>query len=360
MTVQELTKQLAADRIEPLYFVSGEESWLAEQALTALRRHATSPDDLMNTHIFSGSEVDSSEIVAIAQTLPAFAPRRLIIVRDAERLAASDALTTYCKDPAPSTCLVIVMAKPDRRKSWIQTLSDRAVTVSCDPLKPPAVKTWLARETTARSLSLTDEAVAYLLARADGSLRALAQDLDKLSLSWLRGQRTPAGMEDLLALSPGRAAISVFDWADAVATGRASDAVAYAQALFTHEPPLLLLSILTGQWRKMIRYRALVDRGTAPSKASHALGLPPLAANRVSKGAEKRTLPELVGGLTWCMETDAAIKGGTLSPALAIERLVMALCEGSPPSSDRAVTGPWWPGLSARCEAVGVAGQARN
>jgi DNA polymerase-3 subunit delta len=360
MTVQELTKHLAADRIEPLYFVSGEESWLAEQALTAFRRHATSADDLMNTHLFSGSAVDPSEIVAVAQTLPAFAPRRLIIVRDAERLAASDALTTYCKDPSPSTCLVMVMAKPDRRKSWIHALLDRAVTVSCDPLKPPAVKTWLAREAASRDLSMTDEAVAYLLARADGSLRTLAQDLDKLALSRPQGQPTPAGMADLIALSPGRAAISVFDWADAVAARRSSDAVAYAEALLTHEPPLLLLSILAGQWRKMIRYRTLVDRGTPPSMALQALGLPPPAANRVSKGAEQRTLPALIGGLTWCMETDAAIKGGALSPDLAIERLVLMLCEDSPPSSDRAVTKPWWPGLSARCEAVGVAGQARN
>lgn len=361
MTLQDLTKQLAAGRIEPLYFVVGEESWLVEQALSALREHAATADDLMNTHVFSGGDIDPSEIVSIAQTLPASAPRRLIVVRDAERLAASDALTAYSKDPAPSTCLVIVMAKPDRRKSWIQAFADRAVTVACDPLKPAAVRTWLLREAAARGLALTDDAVTYLLARADGSLRALVHDLDKLALGRPREHRAPAGIEDLLALSPGHAAVSVFDWAHAVATGRASDAVAQAQALLRDEPPLLLLSILAGQWRKMIRYRALVDHGAAPSKAVHALGLPPFAATRVSEEARRRTLPELLGGLTWCMETDAAIKGGALSPSLAIERLVLALCEGSPPPPlDRAVTGPWWPGLSARREAVGVTGQARN
>ena len=360
MTSQELTKHLSAGRIESIYLLVGEESWLVDDALTTLRRYAAATDDLMNTHVFSGAEVSPSHIVAIAQTLPASAPRRLIIVRDAERLAASDALAGYCVDPAPSTCLVFVMTKLDRRKAWVQALVNRATTVACDPLKPAGLKAWLQRETAARGLSLSEEAVAYLVARADGSLRALLQDLEKLALSRPQGRKAPAGLEEIVALSPSSATISVFDWAHAVAVGQVNEAVAYAHRLVRDEAPLLLLSILAGQWRKMIRYRALVDEGAAPSKALHALGLPPFAASRVSEGAQRRTLPNLIGGLTWCMETDAAIKGGALSPALAIERLVLALCQSPQPPPGRAVTGPWWSRLSARWQAVGVAGQARN
>jgi DNA polymerase-3 subunit delta len=303
--------------------------------------------------------VSPAEIVAIAQTLPASAARRFVVVRDAERLAASDELAAYCADPASSTCLVLVMAKPDRRKAWVHVLTDHAALVTCDPLKPAAIKPWLQREAAARHLALTEDAAAYLVARAEGSLRALVQDLEKIALN-RRDSTTPSGIEDIAALSPGDASVSVFDWAHAVATGRTSDAVAHAQRLLREEAPLLLLSILTGQWRKMIRYRALVDQGSGAVQASQALGLPPFAAGRVAQGAQRRSLLELIAGLTWCLETDAAIKGGALSPVLAVERLVLALCEGSPPPSARATTGPWWPGLSARCEAVGVAGQARN
>lgn len=359
MTPQELTKRLAAGRIEPLYLVVGAESWLVDQALAALRRYAAATDDLMNTHVFSGAEVTPSEIVAMAQTLPALAPRRFIVVRDAERLGAVDALAAYCADPSPSTCLVFVMTKPDRRKGWVQALADRAATVTCDPLKPVALKTWLQREASSRGLSLSEEGAAYLLARSEGSLRALDQDLEKVALNQ-RDSPKSLGVEDLAALSPGDAPVTVFDWAHAVAMGRAGDAAAYAERLLRDEAPLLLLAILTGQWRKMLRYRALVADGVGASKAEQALGLPPFAANRVSEGARRRTLPELIAGLTWCLETDSVIKGGALSPALAIERLVLALCEGSPPPPGRAVTGAWWPGLSARGESVGVAGQARN
>jgi DNA polymerase-3 subunit delta len=359
VTPQELTKRLAAGQVEPLYLVVGEESWLADQALAALRRYAAATDDLMNTHVFSGADVTPIEVVAMAQTLPALALRRFIVVRDAERLPAADALTAYCTDPSPSTCLVFVMAKPDRRKGWVQALADRAATVLCDPLKPAALKAWLQREASSRGLSLTEEGAAYLLARSEGSLRGLAQDLEKLALNQRDSPKLP-GIQDLAALSPGETNVSVFDWAHAVAMGRTADAAAYAARLLRDEAPLLLLSILAGQWRKMLRYRALVADGSSGSKASQALGLPPFAASRVSEAAQRRTMPELIGGLTWCLETDAAVKGGALSPAIAIERLVLALCASSPPPSGRALTGAWWPGLSARGESVGVLGKARN
>jgi DNA polymerase-3 subunit delta len=358
VTPQELAKQLSAGRIEPLYLVVGEESWLADEALAALRRHAAPADDLMNSHVFSGAEVAASELVAIAQTLPALATRRFIVVRDAERLASSDLLADYCGDPAPTTCVVFITAKLDRRKSWAAALVKRAVTVACDPLKPAALRAWLQREASARGMRLGEDALAYLLARSDGSLRALAQDLEKLSLS-RPDAKAPITVEDLAILSPGEAAVSVFEWAHAVAMGKTTDAIAFARRLLQDEAPLLMLSILAGQWRKMLRYRALVDGGATAAQASSALDLPPFAAARVGDAARRRTAAQLIAGLTWCLETDAAVKGGTLAPALAMERLVSALCDGTPPSG-RTLTGAWWPGLSARGGAVGAAGQARN
>ncbi|MFZ5863592.1 MAG: DNA polymerase III subunit delta [Nitrospirota bacterium] len=359
MTPHELVKQLAAGRIDPLYLIVGEESWLADEALAALRRYAAPPDDLMNSHVFSGVETAAEDLVAVAQTLPAFATRRFIVLRDAERLASSDLLTAYCDDPATTTCLVFITAKLDRRKSWAGALAKRAVTVACDPLKPAALRTWLQREASARGFRLNDEALAYLLARADGSMRALSQDLETLTVSH-RGATGPLTTDELSVLSPGEAAVSVFDWAHAVAMGNPGDAIGATRRLLHDEAPLLMLSILAGQWRKMLRYRALIESGTAASAAAGALGLPPFAATRVADAAKRRSSTRLIAGLTWCLETDAAIKGGALQPTLAMERLVSALCEGEPAPTGRSLTGPWWPGLSARGDAVGVAGQSRN
>jgi DNA polymerase-3 subunit delta len=369
MTPHELARRLEAGRIEPLYLLTGEESWLVDEALAAFRRHVVPPGDVLNTHLYTGGEVTAPSVVAMAETLPAFGPRRLIIVREADRLGSSDTLVAYGQTPSPTTALVLVMTKPDRRKTVVQSLLRHAVVVACEPLSSRALREWLIRQATARGVTLTDEAVAYLQERSGGSLRALSHDIEKVALS--QGTTPgPLGVEHLDTVSPRGAASSVFEWAHIVAMGRTAPALGTLARLLRDEAPLLLLSILIGQWRKMIRCVALTEEGLPAGRMAQALEVPPFAVERVIEASKHRDPLELVAGLTWCLETDAALKGGALAGSVALERLVIALCRqgnrptgpgGEAPPAGRTVTGPWWPGLllrRGRRQAVGVTGQA--
>ncbi|MEO5657808.1 MAG: DNA polymerase III subunit delta [Nitrospiria bacterium] len=358
--LRELIRALEGGRIDPLYLLTGEETWLIDQALSAFRRHAVAIDDLLNTHLYSGLDVSPAEVVAMAETLPAFAARRLIIVRDAERLTGAESLTAYSARPSPTTCLVLAMAKPDRRKTVTQALLKHATVVSCDPLTGRALKEWIAGAAREQGLRLTDEAMLYLQERSGGSLRALSGDLEKLALSRTEGSG-PLGVEQLDIMSPGAAAVGVFDWAHAVALSKTRPALKQLHTLLQDEAPLLLVSILIGQWRKMVKCRDAMDRGIPQAQMAQALEIPPFAVGRVMDAARVHRPADLIAGLTWCLETDAALKGGALAGPLAVERLVMALCEGAAaPPLERSLTGPWWPGLLARRQAVGVAGQTRD
>ncbi len=369
MTLHELARRLEAGRIDPLYVLTGEEAWLVDETVAAFRRHAVPPGDVLNTHLYTGGEITAPSVVAMAETLPAFAPRRLIIIRDADRLGSSGALIAYCEAPAPTTVLVFVMTKPDRRKTVVQTLLRHAVVVACDPLSSRALQEWLIRQAATRGVTLTDEALAYLQERSGGSLRALSHDLEKVVLS--RGTTPgPLGIEHLDTVSPRGVTASVFEWAHLVAMGRTTPALDTLAQLLCDEAPLLLLSILIGQWRKMIRCVALADERLPAGRMAQALEVPPFAVERLIEASKRRQLLELVAGLTWCLETDAALKGGALAGSLALERLVIALCRqgarptghgSAVPPSGRTVTGTWWPGLllrGGRRQAVGVTGQA--
>lgn len=356
MTPHDLARRLEAGQIDPLYLVTGEESWLVDEALAAFRRGVVPEGDVLNTHLYAGADIEPASVTAMADTLPAFAPRRLIIVRDADRLPASDALTAYCANPSPATCLVLVMTKPDRRKTFVQAVLRRATVVACDPLTPERLREWLTRRAVALGLTLTDEAVAYLQESSGGSLRALAHDLDKVALG--RGPTDgPTGIDQLESVAPGVAATSVFTWAELVATGPIARALEGSSRLLRDEAPLLLVAILALQWRRMVRCRALLDQRVPHGRMASALGIPPRAVDPLLKAVRHRTSAELIAGLTWCLETDAALKGGPLDGSVAVERLVLVLCGGRDragtggepaPPLGRSLTGAWWPGLRTR------------
>ena len=357
MTPHDLARRIEAGQNDPLYLVTGEESWLVDEALAAFRRHVVPEGDVLNTHLYAGADIEPASLAAMADTFPAFAPRRLIIVRDADRLPASDALTAYCANPAPATCLVLVMTKPDRRKTFVQAVLRRATTVACDPLAPERIREWMTRRAASLGLTLTDEAVAYLQESSGGSLRALAHDLDKVSLG--RGPTDgPTGIDQLESVAPGGGTtISVFAWAELVATGPIARALEETSHRLRDEAPLLLLAILSLQWRRMARCRALLDQRVPQGQMAGKLGIPPRAVDPLLKAVKPRSPSELLAGLTWCLETDAALKGGALDGSVALERLVLALCggrdragtgQGPAQPTGRALTGAWWPGLLAR------------
>src|SRR5437879_5357560 len=94
-----------------VYVIDGEERLLVDEALRLLKSKvlaARAAD--FNLDVFNGREAGITKILIAARTLPCFAENRLVIVKEADKIAADeqDALLAYLADPSPSTVLVLL------------------------------------------------------------------------------------------------------------------------------------------------------------------------------------------------------------------------------------------------------------
>ena len=109
MTPVELARAIKQNQIPALLFLYGEESYLLQRDLRQLL-DAVLPvaDRDFNFDNLSAKEVRAETILDRARTFPVFAPRRLVLVKDAQLLSAEslDLLTSYLHDPSPETVLV--------------------------------------------------------------------------------------------------------------------------------------------------------------------------------------------------------------------------------------------------------------
>jgi DNA polymerase III delta subunit len=101
----------------------------------------------------------------------------------------------------------------------------------------------------------------------------------------------PTGIDQLESVAPGVAATSVFAWAELVATGPIARALEETSRRLRDEAPLLLLSILSLQWRRMARCRALLDQRVPQGRMASALGIPPRAVDPLLTAVRHRTPP---------------------------------------------------------------------
>src|SRR5512141_226880 len=121
MKPEEFEKEIRGGDVGPLYYIYGEEPYLVERGVKLLLAKAVSPEFReFNLNVYYGAEAKGAEIVEVAQTLPMFAERRVVVVRKSGALSAAalEILAGYVQDPSPSTCLIFQGEKIDQRKKF--------------------------------------------------------------------------------------------------------------------------------------------------------------------------------------------------------------------------------------------------
>lgn len=133
----ELPQSLARSGVMPLYAVVGEEDYLRDSSVAALRTAAlgAGAESGFNYDIFHGDDSSIADVLACAAEIPVFAERRVVVYKSVEKLPAREGekLLSYLASPNETTTFIVVGAKLDGRLKWTQALTKRAVTVNCAP-----------------------------------------------------------------------------------------------------------------------------------------------------------------------------------------------------------------------------------
>lgn len=333
MKPEELIKQLEKGRVDPVYFFSGEEGYLKEEAVRLLIASTVEPGtEEFCLDFIQGEATDASSILTLCSTLPMLADRRVVIVRDFQRLSQKDRelIATYAEHPASSATLVLITPKVDLTTILYARLSKTAHSVVFSSLYSDRIPAWLQQHATLYRKRMTREACEQLQAIIGTDLGQLATEIEKLSI--FVGGRPTIEAEDIEAtMGPSRAG-TVFDLAQAIGDKNLAQAHrAYSRAMDAGESPLALIAILvrhlTILWK--IRLMQQSRRSEDDIKKSLKLGW---GFNRYfpqyvtqSKLLAPKDLPL---GFEALLQADIALKSSVRSPKLVMTELLYDLCVG--------------------------------
>jgi len=356
----DLNSAIKKNGIASLYLVSGEEDYLRDQVVDTLKAavlgsagggtegggHATQDGGLeaFNYDLLFADESDAAEILSRAGQAPVFAPRRLVLLKAAEKLPAreGEALLPYLKAPCDSTTLVFVAVKLDGRLKFTQALNHSAVPIDCSPFAEPELRDWIGREAGKVGVALNEEAILLLKDLAlsyreleGGSLYRVRRELEKLAAYVTKGSMGgPAEVEAVRGTEPGA---SVFDLAAAIGArdhGRLLRVL--ARNLEAGEAPLRILGSLAWQYRRIWRAKDQLRQGGTESEAARMLRMPPF---KVRRFLDQFSDPSLQAAFRMFLDTDSKLKGGSAGkPKRVLESLLFVLAAGPAPAG-RAAAG---------------------
>lgn len=322
MTPAQVRAQIAAGDTAPVYLIesddlpSRQEVAQAFLALIDEGLHAFNVATFFARDATTAGDRDAlySDILSAARTMPMMAPRRLVIVHDAEALLApkrvkdddgdtaakprrakaatpAEEFEAYLQRPEPTTTLVLETAGLDRGRRVTKLLLAHAAVVNTAELKTvDDVARWLAARLDRDEMRIEPAAVRALVDAIGVELPRLRSEIDKLVL-YAAGESTitAAHVRDLVVSVDESS--GVFALIDFVAAGQAAAALREVEAL--------------------------LEAGSPPPMI---LGLVRTAAGKLRPEARARRAIAAV------LDADLAIKSSRGEPRHVLERLVVELC----------------------------------
>ena len=330
MNAAELDTAIKKNGLASAYLISGQEDDLRDRAVALIKAAVVGKEhgglDEFNVDVLYGDETDASEILMRSRETPAFAARRLVLVKSAERISAKEGelLLSYLRAPSDTTTLVFVTPKLDGRMKFALALKERAVTVECSSLSESHLLEWIRAEAGRLGLRLQEEAVLLLRDMADSTSLSMAKrELEKLACYVPEGQI--ANGADVNALRGTEMGASVFDLASAIGTRNRHRALRIlARNLEAGEAPLRVFGSLVWQYRQLWKAKEALSQPRGEFDAGRMLRLPPFKV-REFVGLFSET--HLRGAFRLFLGIDSRLKGaGATAPGVMLEGLLLDLC----------------------------------
>jgi DNA polymerase-3 subunit delta len=214
---EELLAQVEKRRIAPVYFFSGDEEFLKEEAVRRLIAATIEPGmEDFSLDFLEGDASDAASIITLLSTIPMLAERRLVVVRNFQKLPQKDreAVVAFAEKPVPGASLVLITPKVDLKTTLYARLDKASVSVVFPPLYPDKIPGWLQQRARIYGKRISLDACAQIQTLVGDNPGELDSELEKLAV-----------------FVGNRPSIESVDVDAALATARAGDGFDLARAI---------------------------------------------------------------------------------------------------------------------------------
>ena len=230
--MKSLNEDLKTGQFKQIYLLYGEEAYLKKLYKNRFVKAMVPEGDTMNYRYFEGKNTNPKEIIDLAETLPFFAERRLIVLENTGFLKnATPELAEYLKNMPETTYMIFVESELDKRGKLYKAIKEKGHIVELKRQDEKTLIRWILGMAKKEKLQMSEAAVRYLLAKTGNDMENLGQELEKLFCYCMNHTEiTAADIDEICTTQIGN---HIFDMVDAVAAKEQKKALDYYYDLLT-------------------------------------------------------------------------------------------------------------------------------
>lgn len=321
--MQRITQDITTGQLKQIYLLYGEEAYLVRQYRDRLLKAMLGGGDQMNVNRYEGKGVSVPEIIDMAETLPFFSDRRVIILENTELLkSGGEKLSEYLKSPAESCSFIIAEREVDKRSSLYKTIKKYGYAAEFGRQDAKTLQKWVLGILKREKKQISAQTLQLFLEGCGDDMENIRRELEKLLCFTL--DKEVITVEDVEEICVPQIQNHIFDMTEAIAAGNSERALGlYYDLLALREPPMRILALIARQFNLLVQVKELAEKGYPQSLIAEKVGLHGFVAGKYMRQAAGFKIPFLKQALEDCAEADYDIKSGKLAERLSVELLIV-------------------------------------
>ena len=324
------------ETIYPIYVVFGQDRrrvWdkseeVLEEALAGCERQVSQSS-------YDGDEASLAEVLDGLRTLPFLSPRRVVLVKDADKFISEhrQSLEKYLEEPCPTGVLVLVARSFPANTRLAKRARQIGQVYNCEQIKPRALAEFIGKYALEKhQVRLPKEAAELLIELAGEDTGLLYGEIDKLATYMadpekMRTEITRADVEELVGHNRQ---YNVFNVIDARTGGDAGEALKRLDYMLGQDRNAQYQAVGAFAWhfRRLYQARLLSGQGVGDQEIARRLRIWP-RPEQFMRQVKRFSIEELAGCLGSLMRIDLASKSGWGTVRTGLEKMIIQFCQTS-------------------------------
>ncbi len=320
---EEFSGYLASGAPAPVLVFTGDQPYLMDNAVAGLRQTVLGPSGDVNYIVFYGESASGREIADNASTYPMFSKKKLIVVKNAEKLPAKElsALEPYFASPSPASCLVLMFSDGKKPKLG----GGKNVTAFDFSLEKGNTASAVREEAGKLGYEITRAGAEALIGLVGDDLQEIHNELVKISI--YKGDKKTIGPEDVEALTKKTKFADIYQLINAISRRDKRTAHRVLGELeAAGEEPLSILGLISWRFRLIWRAKELQDRRLGQAEMLKELKISPGQFYYLGEDLKKFSYADIARIMEALAECDKKLKLSYVPRSFMLTKLVIELC----------------------------------
>lgn len=318
-----LKEHIKSGNFKQFYLIYGNEPYLVKLYRDKLRDAILGNADQMNFSRFEGKDIDLKEVNAIAQTLPFFNDKRLILIENSDLFKVQSDMAEILADAPESTIFIFVEQEVDKRNKTYKLIKDRGLVSEMNTMDDKNLKLFIASLLKPTGKKITESTADYLLEKTGTDMGNISNEVEKL-ISYT-ADRDTITKEDIDEIVTAQITGKIFQMMDAIGLKQQDKALSlYYDLLSVRERPSNILYLMTRHFNILLQIKDLLANGYAPAAITEKVSVPAFTVSKYINQTKNFTREQLTNALKLAADTEEEIKTGRMQEKIGTELLIIA------------------------------------